>query len=144
MAQRNPTHGMSSPETSPGGPVAQASIVPANASFEATQAIRLQEQTGLHLFGDKSAAADAFSHRVSDVPNAVSVHFMGLSRQRDVILAHENRQWVEPFVGAHLGPVPAFSKAPPTVPIVHGMRVPYGHHDHIVESKRRTRRRFGR
>ncbi len=134
----------SGPSSSPGGPVYDAVIDPANAAEVAVVGDVVQHQTNLHLFANKSAAAEAFSHAYQQEPNPTTLALMGLSAERDQLEQTTLTRRAEyPFPGAHLGPVPAFSRSPDTVPIV-GSPQHLTHHAHQVESKRQTRRRFKR
>ena len=132
-----------SPETSAGSPTYDATIHPAQAGEEAVQAGRLQVARDLHLFYGKSAAAEVFSHYREGVPSRATQEMMGLSRQRDLILRASERTWDLPFPGVPLGPVPSFHRAPDTTPAV-GPILAKTHHAHQVESRRSSRRRFGR
>ena len=134
----------SGPAASPGGPVYDAVIDPANAAEVAVVGDVVQHQTNLHLYADKSAAAEAFSHAYQSQPNPTTLALMGLAHERDVLEASTLTRRAEyPFPGAHLGPVPAFARAPDTTPIMHDVSH-LTFHAHQVESKRQTRRRFSR
>lgn len=141
MALWNRKHPVSTTASSPGGPVYDAKIDPAYAAEFASVADALQAQTMTHLFDSKSAAARAYSHAYDQSPNPVAVAMMGLGQQQALLERHMTRQWQEPFVGAHLGPVPSFSRSPDTSPIIGGVGH-LTHHAHIIESERATRRRF--
>lgn len=105
------------PEASPGGPVADPSYHPADAEEIATQAVRLQVQTGFHLFGDGSAAARAYSNTYQSTPSRTALSMMGLADQARAIDAAVQRTNDLPFPGVPLGAPPSFSAAPDTSPI---------------------------
>ena len=130
------------PETSAGSPTYDARIDSANAEQRTEQALRLQLQTGLHLFDSKSAPADAFSHYWDSTPSRTAVAMMGLAQQRDLIEWQTSRKAASPFPGVELGHIPSFQRAPDTTPLVGGPGR-FGHHDHQIESRRATRARFG-
>ena len=130
------------PETSPGSPTYDARIDPANAEPQAEQALRLQLQTGLHLFDSKSAAAQAFSHYWDSTPSRTAVAMMGLAQQRDLIEWQTSRKAASPYPGVELGHIPSFQRSPDTSPVV-GPPGRFGHHDHQIESRRASRARFG-
>ncbi len=132
------------PESSKGGPVYDATIHPAYAGEIGVGNERLQQQRDLHLFYGKSAAAESFSHFREGTPSPVTVRMMGLSAQRDTILAAQDRTWELPFPGVPLGAVPAFAASPYTGPVVGHPTLGKTHHAHQVESKRATRLRFRR
>jgi hypothetical protein len=127
-----------------GGPVYDARIDPSLAGTEALAAERLAVQTGVHLFGDKSAAARVFSHYWEEYPSRQAVEMMGLARERDRIETQVQRKAAYPFPGVTLGHVPAFAASPRENPISPGSVAHLTHHAHKVESKKATRRRFGR
>ena len=132
----------STPETSPGSPTYDARIDPANAAEQAVGAERLQYQRDLHLFGSKSAAAEAFSHYWEGSPSPTTVAMMGLARQRDLIEWQTSRKAAQPYPGVELGHIPSFSASPSTNPVI-GSPQHLRHHAHQVESRRATRARFG-
>lgn len=130
-------------ETSAGAPTYDATYHPADAAEMAVAGGRLQQQRDIHLFGSKGAAADAFSHYRESTPSPTTVAMMGLSRQRDIIVAQTSRKADLPFPGVELGHVPAFAASPNTNPITQPF-AHFTHHAHQVENKRTSRRRFGR
>lgn len=121
------------PEYTGGGPVADPSYHPAAGTPLGAAAARLQEQTGRHLFYDRSAAAEAFSHFRSSVPDPVAVAIMGLAYQRDVIQKAVDRQFETPFYGVPLGPLPSFQASPPTTYVTGSV----GHLTHHAHQRRR-------
>lgn len=120
-----------------------ATIHPANAAVQSILAGRVEAARNVHLFGDRSAAASVFSHVYEASPNPTAIHFMGLAQHRDLIERQVQRVNDQPFPGVALGHTPGFHAAPNTNPLA-GPIGPVGHHSHRVESKRRTRYRFGR
>lgn len=136
-------HPAAGPESSRGGPVYDATIHPAYAGEEAVMAGRLQQARDLHLFYGKDAAALSYSHFREGSPSPTTQRMMGLSAQRDTILAAQDRTWELPFPGVKLGAVPSFGRSPNTNPVL-GPVVGKSHHSHKVESERSSRRRFKR
>lgn len=139
----NQTDKAPGPASSPGSPTYDATMHGAYAGEEAVMAGRLQRQRDLHLFYGKDAAALAFSHFREGSPSPVTQRMMGLSAQRDWLLAAQDRTWELPFPGVKLGAVPAFGASPNTNPIV-GPVVAKTHHAHQHESLRASRARLGR
>lgn len=140
---RGNTKDAATPETSHGGPVYDAAIDPAYAGEESITALRLQAQRDLHLFYDKSAAAQSFSHYSESYPSPITIEMMGLARQRDVIETQVSRKYDLPFPGVELGHLPSVSSSWNVDPVLGGHQH-LTHHAHQVESKRATRARFGR
>lgn len=130
------------PESSPGGPVYDARIDPAISAGAIVASERLAAQRDLHLWGDKSAPAQAFSHYFESQPAPLLGNLARLSFQRDQIERVVSRKDLPPFPGVELGHVPAFAAAPSTNPITQPVQH-LTHHAHQVESKRATRLRFG-
>lgn len=125
-----------SPETASGSPAYDARINPANAGAAAAFLDRLQTQTDIHLFGDKSAAARVFSHAYDSQPSPTALAMMGLGQQAQMIRDSMDRRLEPPFAGAYLGPVPALA-ASPSEPIFHGG---FDHLTHHAHTRARTRR----
>lgn len=137
-----------SPESSPGGPVYDARIDPAIGAGQIIASERLAAQRDLHLWGDKSAPAQAFSHFYESSPSPLAARMAGLASQRDQIERIVSRKDLPPFPGVELGHVPAFAPAPSTNPILQ----PFGHFTHHAHlgihpdtqaHGRAGRRRFG-
>lgn len=126
-----------------GGPVFDARIDPTvDAAQSAFDYAHMDKAIEGHLFGSKGWAAETYSHVFEGIPNQTAVSLMGLARERDFIVQAQTRQWEYPFPGAELGALPSVSRAPDTSPILGGVSH-LTHHAHHVESKRRTRARFG-
>jgi len=138
------TSDVSSPETSPGGPAYDAKIDPALAESVAVENTRLQLQKNYHLFYDKTAAAQAFSHYYEATPSPTALAMQGLGEQNAALNAHFDRTWEQPFPGVPLGHVPSFAASPSTNPILGDMKLDArSHGSHRIESRRATRARFG-
>lgn len=129
--------------SSAGGPAYDATYHPADAAELAVAGTRLQVQRDLHLFDSKSAAATAFSHYQESTPSPTVTALMGLAAQRDLIEFQTSRKAAQPYPGVKLGHIPSFSASPYTGPVI-GNPGHFGHHAHQVETKRTSRRRFGR
>jgi len=143
LQSKNPDRQASGPASSAGGPVYDASYQPADAVELSVAGDRLQQQRDLHLFGDKSAAASAFSNVYESQPSPTVVAMMGLAAQRDQIAIMEARRWELPFPGVQLGNIPSFSASPSTTPVLRGTQH-LTHHAHQFESLRSSRARFNR
>lgn len=126
-----------------GTPTYDATYHPADAASLSVENGRVQQARNIHLFGSKSAAAEAFSHAYQSIPSPTVVAMMGLSAQRDLIERTVQRVDDMPFPGVELGSGPSFSRAHSTNPITPAPGQ-IGHHSHLVEPERTTRRRFGR
>jgi hypothetical protein len=101
-----------------GGPVYDATIHPAIANLEGSRADRLAADSGLLLFGDKSAAAAVYSHYREQLPNTTAVQIMGLAQQFHYTTEAVERKSSMPYPGVRLGPPPGIHRAPDTSPVV--------------------------
>lgn len=136
------------PASSPGGPVYDARIHPLISGMEIVGSERLQQARNVHLFDDKSAPADLFSHYRSTQPSPLLGNLAGMAAARDQIERVVSRKDLPPFPGVELGHVPGFHAAPRTTPMLRG--VEHLHlHAHLgperstVHSEATGRRRFG-
>ena len=136
---------VASPESSAGGPVYDAKIDPAIADALGVENTRLQLQRNYHLFYDKTAAAQAFSHYWESTPSPTALALTGLGEQAAQLNQHFERTWEQPFPGVPLGHVPSFQRAPDTVPtlITDSHMQAKTHGAHRIESRRASRARFG-
>lgn len=132
----------SMPETSAGGPTYDARIDPAINAQEIVGNERLARARDLHLFYEKTAPAQDFSHFVESQPSPLAAQMMGLAASRDAIERIVSRKDLPPFPGVELGHVPSVAPSPSTNPVI-GSPFHLTHHAHQVESKRATRARFG-
>lgn len=130
------------PESSHGGPVYDARIDPAITTADIVSSQRLAVQRNIHLYGEKSAPAEAFSHFTESQPAPMAIYLMGLANQRDQIEKIVQRKDAQPFPGVALGHVPAFAEAPNTNPVMQPFDH-FRHNAHQIETKKASRRRFG-
>lgn len=100
------------PETSPGGPVFDASYQPAGAAELSSVADRLQGDVNFHLFGGTSAAARVYSHVYDQSPSATVQNLMGLGYSAQQVKDAMDRTNDRPFPGVPLGPTPGVHGAP--------------------------------
>lgn len=141
MAKRKQNPRLSGPEQSGGGPVADPYFHAASAESMSLALLRLGRD--VHLFGDKTSPAAIFSARRTGSPDTASVALMGLNAQQQLLLQASERRWDQPFPGVTLGSLVPFQNPPSTNPVLAGL-APLTHHAHRVESRSRTRNRFGR
>lgn len=107
-----------SPETVAGSPTYDARIDPALSGPDIIGSERLAAQRDLHLFGDKSAPAQEFSHYQQQQPAPLLGQLAGLAGARDQIEQVVSRKQLPPFPGVELGHVPGFHAAPRTDPVL--------------------------